>query len=331
MLFSDRRLFLAGSSASLCLLASTSSRAAPLTKTSFLLDVLANPKHALFYPAVANGYFNMANLDVRIEAGKGSADVVQKVASGAFAFGFADASAVVLGRSRGIQLKLIAMVHYKPLMTIITREEARVQKPADLAGKKIASTSGDAVRAVFPAVARLNQVDASAVNFVTVDQAAKSALLIAGQVDGVCDYLSAFPIYKAAAAKNGFQLNSLLFANFGLDIYSNGIVATDDLIENQKPLVANFMSAVRESMRYAVNHRNETADIFRRYFSQYDDEVTREGLDIAVDHLMVAEAKGDQLGRMTDEKMEKTIATTRETYGFQSAVRPSDVYTNAFC
>jgi NitT/TauT family transport system substrate-binding protein len=321
---------LAGSTASLATVLSTPGRAAA-TSTSFLLDVLANPKHALFYPAVANGYFQKAALDVHIEAGKGSADVVQKVASGAFAFGFADASAVVLGRSRGLPVKLVAMVHYKPLMTIITRKEAHVDKPADLMGKKIASTSGDSVRAVFPAIARLNHVDASKVDFVTVDQAAKAALLMAGQVDGVCDYVSAFPIYEAAAAKNGSQLNRLLFADFGLDIYSNGIIVQDDLIQKSPAVVDGFTSAILESLRYSVDHRDETVAMFRQFYPQYDAQITREGLDIAIEHLMVPEVREKGLGRMSDEKMARTSETTRGTYGLQTAVAPGDVYTNAFC
>jgi NitT/TauT family transport system substrate-binding protein len=326
----DRRSFLAGSATSLTTFFMCQSGAAA-TSTSFLLDVLPNPKHALFYPAVARGYFQKAALDVHIESGKGSADVVQKIASGAFTFGFADASALILGRSRGLPVKLVAMVHYKPLMTIITRKEARVEKPADLAGKKIASTSGDAVRAVFPAIARLNQSDPPKVEFVTVDQAAKSALLIAGQVDGVCDYVSAFPVYEAAAAKNGIQLNRLLFADFGLDIYSNGIIAEDASIQKNPALVRDFTSSILESLRYAVDNRDESVAIFRQFYPQYDSQITHEGLDIAVRHLMVPEVQEKGLGRMSDGKMASTIETTRATFGLQNAVAPGDVYTNAFC
>jgi NitT/TauT family transport system substrate-binding protein len=325
-----RRSFLAGSAVSLASLFPTPGRAGT-TSTSFLLDVLANPKHALFYPAVAKGYFQNAGLDVHIESGKGSADVVQKVASGAFVFGFADASAVVLGRSRGLPVKLVAMVHYKPLMTIITRKEAGVNKPADLIGKKIASTTGDAVRAVFPAVARLNDVDSSNVTFVTVDQAAKSALLKAGQVDGVCVYVSAFPIYEAAATKNGLQLNRLLFANFGLDVYSNGIIVQDALIQKDSSIVRGFTSAILESLRYASNHPDETVEIFRKFYPQYTSQITREGLDIAVDHLMVREVREKGLGRMSDGKMAATIETTRATFELQANVAPNEVYTNEFC
>ena len=296
----------------------------------FLFDVLPNPKHALFYPAEAQGYFRQNGLRVTLEAGKGSADVVQKVATGAADFGFADASAVILARSRGLPVKLVAMVHYKPLMAIITRLEANVAKPADLVGKRIASTSGDAVRALTPALARANGFDAAKVSFVTVDQAAKAALLVTGQVDGVCDYASAFPVYEAAAQKNGVKLAQLLFSDFGLDFYSNGIVVKDDLIRDKPQVVAAFTRAIVRSLAFAVEHRQEAVAIFGRVQPQYEEAIVKAGLDIAVAHLVVPEVGADALGTMADGKMAATIAITNDTYGLPGGVAPADVYTNVF-
>src|SRR5258708_39077119 len=192
-----RRQLMGGAIAAAAL--STSSRglfAQSRKQVKFLFDVLPNPKHALFYPAVKQGFFGEQGLDVTIESSKGSADVIQNVASGAAAFGFADASAVVLSRTRDLPVTLVAMVHYKTLMSIITRVPSGVGKPADLVGKKIASTSGDAVRMVMPAFAKMNGFDGEKVNFLTVSQSAKASMLLAGQVDGVCDYLSAVPSYR---------------------------------------------------------------------------------------------------------------------------------------
>jgi len=56
-------------------------------QVKFLFDVLPNPKHALFYPAAKKGFFAEQGLDVTIESSKGSADVIQNVASGAAQFG----------------------------------------------------------------------------------------------------------------------------------------------------------------------------------------------------------------------------------------------------
>jgi NitT/TauT family transport system substrate-binding protein len=324
-----QRRQLIGGAVAAAALSSTGGRAFAHARKSvkFLFDVLPNPKHALFYPAVKQGFFAEQGLEVTIESSKGSADVIQNVAGGGAAFGFADASAVVLSRTRDLPVTLVAMVHYKTLMSIITRASSGVSRPADLVGKKIASTSGDAVRTVLPAFARLNGFDAEKVNFITVNQAAKASMLLAGQVDGVCDYVSALPIYREAARAN-LELNALEYANYGLDIYSNGIVVRDDLLRSDPVLVKAFVRAIAQGLDFASAQRDETAKIFREFQPQYSEPVTREGLDIAADHLLVPELYTGGIGSMSADKMEQTIKTTVEAYGLSNSPAASTVYTN---
>jgi NitT/TauT family transport system substrate-binding protein len=273
----------------------------------FLFDVLPNPKHGLFYPAAKKGFFAAEGLDVTIESSRGSADVIQNVAGGAAQFGFADASAVVLSRTRDLPVTLVAMVHYKTLMSVITRAPSGVEKAADLVGKKIASTSGDAVRMVMPAFAKMNGFDGEKVNFLTVNQPAKASMLMAGQVDGVCDYLSAMPIYREAGKAIGLELKAISYADYGLDIYSNGIIVHDDLLRSDPALVKSFVQAIAQGLEFAASRRDETARIFREYQPQYSEAVTREGLDIAVDSLLVPEVFTGGIGAMSAGKMERTI------------------------
>jgi NitT/TauT family transport system substrate-binding protein len=325
----QRRQLLAGAAAAAALSATGRSVFAESGKpVKFLFDVLSNPKHALFYPAVKQGFFAAQGLEVTIESSKGSADAIQNVASGGAAFGFADASAVVLARTRDLPVTLVGMVHYKTLMSIITRTTSGVSKPADLVGKKIASTSGDAVRTVLPALARLNGFDADKVNFITVNQPAKASMLLAGQVDGVCDYVSALPVYREAAKTANLELNALEYANYGLDIYSNGIVVRDDLLRSDPALVKAFVRAIVQGLDFASAQRVETVKIFREFQPQYSEEVTREGLDIAADHLLVPEVYAGGIGSMSVDKMERTIKTTVEAYGLSNSPAASTVYTN---
>jgi NitT/TauT family transport system substrate-binding protein len=298
-------------------------------QVKFLFDVLPNPKHALFYPAAKKGFFADQGLDVTIESSKGSADVIQNVASGAAQFGFADASAVVLSRSRDLPVTLVAMVHYKTLMSIITRVPSGVGKPADLVGKKIAATSGDAVRMVMPAFARMNGFDGEKVNFLTVSQPAKANMLLVGQVDGVCDYLSALPIYREAGKAIGLELKAIGYAEYGLDIYSNGIIVQDDLLRSDPALVKSFVRAIAQGLEFATRRRDETVRIFGEYQPQYSAAVTREGLDIAAEYLLVPEVFTGGLGSMSADKMDRTIKTTVEAYGLSKAPAAASVCTNA--
>ena len=313
------------------LLPTTSARTFAQSKkrVKFLFDVLTNPKHALFYPAVKKGFFAEQGLDVAIESAKGSADVIQNVASGGATFGFADASAVVLSRSRDLPVTLVGMVHYMTLMSVITRSASGINKPSDLIGKKIASTSGDAVRMVMPAFAKLNGFDGDKINFLTVNQPAKASMLMAGQVDGVCDYLSALPVYREAAKAQNLDLSAIAYADYGLDIYSNGIIVHDDLLKSDPALVKSFVRAIMQGIELACFQRDEAAKIFREFQPQYSETVTREGLDIAADHFMVPEVLVNGLGTMSSTKMDHTIKTTVEAYGLTKAPDASSVYTNA--
>jgi NitT/TauT family transport system substrate-binding protein len=325
----QRRQLLAGAAAAAALSATGRSVFAESGKpVKFLFDVLPNPKHALFYPAVKQGFFAAQGLDVTIESSKGSADAIQNVASGGAPFGFADAGAVVLARTRDLPVTLVGMVHYKTLMSIITLTTSGVSKPADLVGKKIASTSGDAVRTALPAFARLNGFDADKVNFITVNQPAKASMLLAGQVDGVCDYVSALPVYREAAKAANLELNALEYGNYGLDIYSNGIVVRDDLLRSDPALVKAFVRAIVQGLDFASARRAETVKIFREFQPQYSEAVTREGLDIAADHLLVPEVYAGGIGSMSADKMERTIKTTVEAYGLSNSPAASAVYTN---
>lgn len=329
-IYLDRRQLIGGAAA-LSLLPGISGKSFGQASRSvkFLFDVLPNPKHALFYPAQEKGFFREEGLEVTIEAGKGSADVIQNVASGAAEFGFADASAVALAKTRGLSVTLVAMVHYKTLMSIITRGPSGINKPADLVGKRIASTSGDAVRTVMPAFAKLNGFDADKVNFVTVAHSAKASMLMAGQVDGVCDYLSAFPIYRSAATAEKLELRAIAYSDFGLDIYSNGIVVADDTLRSKPDLVKSFVRSIVRGLAFAASQREEAVRVFRKFQPQYDETVTREGLGIAVEHLLVPEVHATGLGSMSAEKMGRTIRTTVEAYGLPKEPPASDIYTNA--
>src|SRR5260370_16522664 len=92
-----RRQLLGGALATAAVAASSRPVCAQSRKqVKFLFDVLPNPKHALFYPAAKKGFFAEQGLDVTIESSKGSAAVIQNVATAAPPFTFPYPPALVL-------------------------------------------------------------------------------------------------------------------------------------------------------------------------------------------------------------------------------------------
>lgn len=318
--------------ASTCMTVGASSvlHAQTLRRVTFLLDIAPYGKHALFYPALDLGYFQEVGLDVTFEAAKGSSDNAIKVAGGSAQFGFSDAPTAILARGSGALVKLICMVHYKAMNNVVTLADNPVRHPKDMEGKTFGATAGDAPRVALPALAKINNFDASKVEIVTIEGSAKPAVLISRKADGVLG-LSAFaPVYATAAEKVNQKLVQMLFADFGLDLYSNGIIASDSTIKNEPALIKAFVSALTKSMIYASEHRNEAVKMFVKRHPLSNPATVRAQLDVAIDHLLVDEVKQNGIGPMGQSKMQFTLDIVREFYGLKGKVELDDVYTNMF-
>jgi NitT/TauT family transport system substrate-binding protein len=305
-------------------------RAQSPRNVTFLLDVPAYSKHALFYPAVDNGYFAKRGLEVTFGSAKGSADAAQRLVSKAADFAFVDAGVAVLARGKGLPLKLTSMVAYKNMMSLVGFGDPPVTKPKDLEGRKIAAAPGDSVRTGFIAISKPNGVDLAKVEWVTTDSTNKRALLFSGKVGATCDYAVNFPVYEKGAAKLGKKVSQILLADFGLDIYSNGVTTRDDVIKSDPELVKNFNDALVESMVFSIDNRDEAVRIFLKHNPQFDPELTRQGLDVAIAHLMVPEVARHGIGPMEPAKMAKTIEAMKAHFGLAAEVKPADIFTNDY-
>jgi NitT/TauT family transport system substrate-binding protein len=332
---SNRRQFNAGLASvaaltSLGALASRPARAQTLRPVTFLLDIGAYGKHALFYPALEKGFFREAGLDVRFEAAKGSADNAVKIAAGSAEFGFADTPTTMMARATGMKIKQILMVHYKAMNNVVTLASNPVRHPRDMMGKMFGATAGDAPRVALPALAKINKFDHSKVGIVTIEGSAKPAVLMAKKADGILG-LSAFaPVYAAAAEKTGQKIVELLFADFGLDIYSNGIIASDALIAKEPALVRAFNQAMVRSLIYACQNRDDAVQSFAKHNPLANPLTARAQLDVAITHMLVDEVARNGIGPMSDEKMKFTLEIVREFFGLKGPVDLRDTYSNAY-
>src|ERR1700748_2666376 len=65
------------------------------TKVKFTLDWIPGATHGAFFVALQKGYYKAEGLDVTIDRGKGSAEVVRQLAAGSYDMGFPDINVVM--------------------------------------------------------------------------------------------------------------------------------------------------------------------------------------------------------------------------------------------
>ncbi|MGH3118279.1 MAG: ABC transporter substrate-binding protein [Gaiellales bacterium] len=297
-----------------------------------VLDVAPYGKHAPFYVAREQGMWADRGLDVDLQSAKGSGDAVTKVGSGAGHFALADTSAAMLARgNQGLQTKVVCMYHYKNLMSVLTLEGNGISEPADLEGKKMHVLPGEGTFLMLPALAEANDFDADNVETVVGEVTGLIQAVVSGQVDGALTYYTFYPSLEAAADKAGKTPNALLYAEYGVDVYNNGIVVADEFAKSDPDTVRAFCEGLVDAVVETVRDPDAATELFVKSVPGTDPKIARAQLDVAIDHLNVPEVKANGFGPMDTDKMKHTVELVNKYFTLDTPVTdPADIYSNEF-
>lgn len=298
-------------------------------QTLFLLDWIIYGKHAPFFVAVDKGFYNKYNLEVKIERGFG-AETIKRIATKAAPFGFSDTSSLVIARSKGAMVKEVAMIHAVSPYTLLALKEAGIKAPKDLKGKKIGSPEANAVKLVFPAFARANGLEPADVTWVTMPTGAINPSLLAGHIDVAPIFIFERPTYEASARAQGKDVSIMRYFDWGLDVYSNGLIVTDELANTNPDLVRRFVAANMEAWAWSFVHPDETLENFYKYAPGMSRETIREHMLLAFQYFLDDGALRHGIGYTSKKKMDLTIELITKYTPLEVRVPTEEIYTNEF-
>lgn len=305
---------------------------AETTNATLVLDVSPYGKHTPFYVAQEKNFWANRGLEVSIQPGGGSADTISKIAAGAGEFGFADTSTLILARANdGIKAKLVCMYHYKNLMSAQSLVESDIREPKDLVGKNMITTAGNAGLALLPGLGDLNSFDSTKVEITTAQYTAEVPAVVGGQVDGSLDYYTGFPALEAAAHEAGKKATAFLYADYGLDMYNNGILVSEETLNTSPERVRAFTAGFVEAVLWTVANPDEAVEIFRNQVPGLGAEIIRAQQQIAIDHLNTPEVSQNGFGPMDEGMVVHTLELVNKYFETKDPVRDvGDLYTNEF-
>jgi NitT/TauT family transport system substrate-binding protein len=312
------------------MMAATVAPSHAMDKVVLGLDWQALGRHAGFFVAKANGYYEREGLDVDIQRGYGAADAVKRLAGGDTTFAFGDYGSLIIARSEGINVKAIAMIYARCPYVVWTRKSADIHSPKDLMGKNIGSPAGASVRLLFPAFASKVGFDDTKVNWVTVDAAGLYPLLFTGRADAVVDYELGWPTISGRAKEAGIEIDRLRFSDYGFDIYSNAIIAKDETLKNSPDVARRFVKASLEGMKAAFADPAAAGQIMKKAFPILDANSAAQEVEIVRSLAQSEDPKSTRLGFISADKATLTRDVVAKSYAIKSDVAVSDTYTNDF-
>lgn len=323
-------MLLAAAAASLLLSASTSHAA---DKVRFLIDWAFQGQAAPFVIAADKGYFAAENLDVSIDRGYGSADAITKLASGTHDMAFGDINSMIEFNTKNpdkTQLIGVFMIFDKAPLSIFTLDET-IKTPKDLEGKKIVTSQGEANLRLFPILAKLAGIDRNKVTFVNVQPQLRESLMLKGEGDAATGfYYVSYIGYKALNADMK-KLKAFMYADYGLNAYSNAIIVPTSLTKSNPDLIRRFNRALAKGLRDSI----QTPEIVAPFLKKRDgtiveaNEIERLKIinrDFVVTPYVVKNGFGD----VDATRMTQGISQISEALELPRTPKIDEVFTNSF-
>jgi NitT/TauT family transport system substrate-binding protein len=308
-------------------------RAADLVPIKFSLSFSLAADAAPYLLALERGYFRDAGLNVTIDPSTGSGESVTRVASGVYQMGSADFATLVEFASRqpAVSPKTVAIIYDKGPQAVITLATSNIKTPADLAGKSVGGGATDGPARMFPAFMNAAGVPKESVQWRQVSPQIRDSMLLTKQIDAVVgnDYTSLFNL-KARGLKTE-DVRIIRYSDYGLDVYSNGIIANQALLRDHPEAVAGFVRAALRGWREAVEDPKTATEYLTKRDKLIDGEIELERLKfLLATEVMTDHARKYGIGASDPERMVKNIATITESFGLTEPPALSVVYDPRF-
>jgi NitT/TauT family transport system substrate-binding protein len=303
-------------------------------KIRFMLDWKYQGIHAFVFWAQDKGYFKAEGLDVEIDQGTGSAATVTRIASGTYDAGFGDMNAIIqlAGSKPGEQPVMVYMNYSKPPFALITKTSGPIKTLKDVVGHTLGAASGGSAGQLFAPLARINGIDPAKVPVTNMQPSLQEQMLVNGQVDfsavfTVTSYINLIGM-KVDPDKD---IRWLFYSDYGVDLYSNGIMVSQKLLKEKPKAVAGLVRALNRALIETAAAPDAAIAVMMKTEPLMNAALEKQRLIYAFKtHFVTLETDEIGAGDIKEERMAKAIKLLVETYGLASTPTVGSVFDRSF-
>ncbi len=322
-----KRLFLKTAAALLAVTAFGNAHAQ--TAIKFQLDWRFEGPAALFLQPVAKGYFKDAGLDVTVDTGNGSGGTVTRVASGTYDMGFADMAALMEFHANNPDAPnkpvAVMMVYNNTPAAVLALKKSGIAKPADLNGKKLGAPVFDAGRKAFPIFQKANGV--SNVAWTSMDPPLRETMLARGDVDAITGFSFTSLLNLEARGIKTADIVIMPFADYGVKLYGNAIVASPKLIKENPAAVKAFLLAFAKGAKDVMANPVASIESVKARDGLINVPLETRRLQLAIDSVIASpDARKEGFGQINPGRMSLMASQVSDTYETKTRVNPTTVW-----
>ena len=303
------------------------------TNVRFQLDWRFEGNAALFTLPAAKGYFKAEKLNVTVDAGNGSGGTITRVASGAYDMGFADLSALMEFHANNPTAPnkpvAVMMVYNNTPAAVLALKKSGIRTPADLNGKKLGAPVFDGGRKAFPIFAKANNV--SGVTWTSMDPPLRETMLVRGDIDAITGF--AFTSLLNLEAR-GIKLEDIVvlpYQEYGVKLYGNAVIASEDFIKKNPEAVRGFLRAFTRGVKDLIADPKAAIATVKARDGIINEELELRRLKLVLDGtVLTADAKAEGFGSVMAPRLSLMASQVSDAYATKERVSGNAVWNGSF-
>ena len=302
------------------------------TKIKFTLDWVFQGPTSPFLVALEKGYYKAEGLDVTMDSGQGSAGAVQRVATGAYDMGFADINALVEYNVANPDkaIKAVFMAYDFPPFGVYALKKSGITKPKDLEGKKLGAPVFDASFKLFPAFAKITNVDNEKVTKVNLTPQLREISLLKGDVDFISGHFFSSVLDLKAKGAAESDIVVMRYSDFGLDFYGNAVIASPDMLKNPNA-IEGFNRATAKAWKEVIADPKVGIAAAKKRDPLIDEKVEMERLQMSLaNNIVTPYVKANGMGNVDKGRLDRSLAQLSQALGLKATPKADDIFTAEF-
>ena len=220
------------------------------------------------------------------------------------------------------------MVYNNTPASVMALRKSGIAKPADLAGKKLGAPVFDAGRRAFPIFAKANNI--GAVTWTAMDPTLRETMLLRGDIDAITGFTFTSLLNLEARGVKPQDVVVLQYADYGVKMYGNVIIASSKLIQENPEAVRKFLRGFAKGAREVIANPAVAIESVKARDGIIDAKLETRRLQLTIDTVINSpDARAEGFGTVNSGRLALMASQVSDAFATKTRVNPDAVWTAA--
>ena len=211
------------------------------------------------------------------------------------------------------------------------KAESPIKSPQDFEGKTLGGAPNDGALKLFPALCKIAKIDCSKVKTTNMQPNLREQMLMQGQVDGLFGYVNTIRFSAKLMGVEENQLRYINYGDYGMDLYSNGIIVSKKLIQEKPEAVRGLVRAINRGILDTLKDPDAAVASVAKREALIKFPVERERLDATLrEEMNHPEIAKIGLGNVDLDRLKKSIDILVEANALARTPTVAEIFTADF-